>query len=155
MYPIFLEMVELDKMCINTYQAKQTDNIALVNISGTIILMLYLHLKIWYTHIFHLQVSYLQMSCRDLTKWEGTRIIAPTMAPRWYALHPPFFSCLYQPFSEQGQLEYAIYDLKNCVIHHTNQVGYSYYRVLPQDILVGFLTHVVQLTSLHLWGLFS
>ena len=31
---------------------------------------------------FHLRVPDLQMSCRDLTTWQGTRIVAPTMATR-------------------------------------------------------------------------
>ena len=37
------------------------------------------------TRRWNLRVPDLQMSCRDLTIGQGTRIVAPTMAVRWYA----------------------------------------------------------------------
>ena len=56
------------------------------------ILVLYLWIKslqlIWRlgTRRFHLRVPNLQMSSRDLTTWQGTRIKYPAMAARQHAL---------------------------------------------------------------------
>ena len=47
------------------------------------------------THRWNLRVPDLQMSCRDLTTWQGTRIEPMAMDVQWYALlawhHAPFF----------------------------------------------------------------
>ena len=37
------------------------------------------------TRRFHLRVPDLQMSCRDLTTWQGTRIVASVIVVRWNA----------------------------------------------------------------------
>ena len=66
-------------------------DVALVAIPWTTSLVPYLQVKslqlIWRSGIrrFHLRVPDLQMSCRDLITWQGTRIVAPTMAARWRA----------------------------------------------------------------------
>ena len=55
--------------------------VTLVTITGTIIPVPFLQVKslqfIWRlgTRRFHLRVPYLQMSCRDMTTWQGTRIV--------------------------------------------------------------------------------
>ena len=38
------------------------------------------------TRRWNLRVPDLQMNCRDLTTWQGTRIVAPRMVARWHAL---------------------------------------------------------------------
>ena len=35
---------------------------------------------------FHLQMTNLQMSCKDFTTWQGTRIVIPAMAARQHVL---------------------------------------------------------------------
>ena len=63
-------------------------HIALAAIIGTTTLVPYQWVKslqlIWRSGArrFHLRVPDLQTSCRDLTTWQGTRIVAPVMAAR-------------------------------------------------------------------------
>ena len=72
-------------------QYESTGNVALVVITGTAILVPNLEVMslqlIWRsgTRRFHLCVPSLQMSYRDLTTWQGTRIVASAMAARWQA----------------------------------------------------------------------
>ena len=68
--------------------------VTLLVITETTVLVPYLEVKslqlIWRsgTRRFHLRVHVLQMSCRDLTTWEGTRIVDPVMATRVTCLIP-------------------------------------------------------------------
>ena len=63
--------------------------------TGTTILVPYHPCQVTTTHLIkighlqyriHLQVPNLQLTCRDLTVWQDTRIVVPTMAARWHAL---------------------------------------------------------------------
>ena len=64
----------------------------LVAITGTNILLSYPLSKVTGTHLrsgapkSNLLVPDLRMSCRDLTTWQGTRIVAVEMATRWHYL---------------------------------------------------------------------
>ena len=62
-------------------------NVTLVAITKTTILVPYHYYKSLQliglaTHRWNLQVPDLQMSCRDLTTWQGTRILVPEIATR-------------------------------------------------------------------------
>ena len=63
-------------------------HVTLVVITGTTILVPYLQVKTlqliwrWGTRWWNLWVPHLQMSCRDLTSWQGARIVVPVMATR-------------------------------------------------------------------------
>ena len=65
---------------------KPKGHVTLVAITGIIILMHYLQVKslqfLWRsdTFRFRLRVSDLRMSCPDSAAWQGTRLVAPTMA---------------------------------------------------------------------------
>ena len=76
-------------------------HVTLVVNTGTTILVPNLQGKslqlIWTlgTHRFHLQVPNLQIRCRDLTAWQGTRIVVPVMAAKGHCplyCHDPFNS---------------------------------------------------------------
>ena len=69
-------------------------------ITGTTILVPYLIWRLsslcssfedWSTRRWNLRVPDLQMSCRDLTIWLGTRIVAPAMIDGWPA--PLYYYC--------------------------------------------------------------
>ena len=78
-------------MCSCSFPWHCVGHVILAVISGTTIFVPYPSVKslqlIWGSDTcrFHLRVPYLQMSCSDLTMWQGTRIVVPAVVARLHA----------------------------------------------------------------------